>query len=220
MKLMKKLWFLGFGFALFNSAFAAVQEIDMSSMTLTPAAADVNQGDTVRWINRDTVPHKIKGSFGGSANINPGESYEFVFTSAGNFDYICELHPSMTGTVNVAAVTTVDDEFEGILDFEDLFGSGDLFETEDLAKVTQIEAPEAQPEPAVMAPPTPVVVTPPAPAPVVNTATINSAPQSKSIAQSASGESLPTAGVNPLFIVLGVFAFMFFAFSFLGFNKR
>jgi len=33
--------------------------------------------------------------------LNLGDTYQFTFTEAGNFDYYCILHPWMIGTVNV-----------------------------------------------------------------------------------------------------------------------
>src|SRR6056297_2352282 len=118
---MKKIGFLLLGLWLFNSSLAAVQEIDISEMRFNPSLIDINQGDTIRWINRDTVPHQIKGDFVTSPNLALEERFEFVFNEAGNFDYICDLHPSMTGTVRVAAVREPDNETsEEITDFSEL----------------------------------------------------------------------------------------------------
>ena len=33
--------------------------------------------------------------------LNLGDTYQFTFSEAGNFDYYCILHPWMIGTVNV-----------------------------------------------------------------------------------------------------------------------
>ncbi|MGB4306314.1 MAG: plastocyanin/azurin family copper-binding protein [Methanosarcina flavescens] len=33
--------------------------------------------------------------------MNQGDSYEFLFTEAGNYDYYCSIHPEMRGTVVV-----------------------------------------------------------------------------------------------------------------------
>lgn len=67
----------------------------------------VNVGDTVTWDFGDaTVTHTSSSSSGGwdSGNIAPGGSFEFTFTQAGSFPYVCNIHPSlMLGTVVVQA---------------------------------------------------------------------------------------------------------------------
>jgi len=67
----------------------------------------VNVGDTVTWDFGDaTVTHTSSSSSGGwnSGNIAPGGSFEFTFTQAGSFSYVCNIHPSlMMGTVVVQA---------------------------------------------------------------------------------------------------------------------
>ena len=210
------------------SAQAAVQEIDISEMRFNPNVIDINQGDTVRWINRGDMPHTIQGDFGGTTMINPGDRYEFTFTSAGNFDYICSLHPSMTGTVRVAAVTVINDEADDLINFNDLFGN-DSFEPDNLATVEQ---PFENNEPAEIAAP-PLGETPPAPTPEVepvvssapevtessnNTAIFNPTPEPRSVAVSTEA-GLPTTGGDNLMVILAVLGTVT-AFFFLAGNRR
>jgi len=58
---------------------------------------------TVTWVSRsvsyDTVTGR-DGSFG-SGTIAPGGTFTHTFTSAGTFEYYCQFHPWMTGTVIV-----------------------------------------------------------------------------------------------------------------------
>ena len=204
-----------FGIAIFNWASAATQEIDISEMRFTPAVVDINQGDTVRWINRDTTDHLIKGAFGNSSTLAPNQTYEFVFNQAGNFDYICELHPSMTGTIRVAAVS-VKEESAGAVNFSDLFGTGDDFAAEDISETVDLPQLEEPVQSAPVSQPTPApVVTPPSnPTPVVNNRTINTAPPTQTIARAASSnQSLPTAGGDSwltYLVVLAVLGGLFF----------
>ena len=60
-------------------------------------------GTTVRWTNRDSAPHRISSvdQVFSSATLNEGDSFEFAFEEAGTHDYICTIHPEMTGTVTV-----------------------------------------------------------------------------------------------------------------------
>ena len=77
--------------------------VPIAQFAFDPASISVAVGTTVTWINNDTVPHTVTatdGSFN-SGNLNPGESFSFTFESAGTFDYICNYHPNMTGTVIV-----------------------------------------------------------------------------------------------------------------------
>ena len=33
--------------------------------------------------------------------LNPGESFEYTFDRAGDFDYECTIHPGMDGSITV-----------------------------------------------------------------------------------------------------------------------
>ena len=60
-------------------------------------------GSTVRWINHDDILHSVvaKSAAFRSKALDTDDVYSFTFTSAGTFDYVCGLHPQMTGTVIV-----------------------------------------------------------------------------------------------------------------------
>ena len=67
-----------------------------------PGTLTVRRGDTVVWINKDPFPHTVtaKGSFDSRA-IAAGKSWKWTPRSAGDYAYICTLHPNMTGSVKV-----------------------------------------------------------------------------------------------------------------------
>ena len=88
-----------------------------SSLTDTayqPNPIQVSVGNTVTWTNDDAQPHTVtSGSngqpdnkFNSSPNfsplVNPGQTFSFTFTQAGNYPYFCMLHPNMVGTVSVS----------------------------------------------------------------------------------------------------------------------
>jgi plastocyanin len=88
-----------------------------SSLTDTayqPNPIQVSVGNTVTWTNNDSQPHTVtSGSngqpdnkFNSSPNfsplLNPGQTFSFTFTQAGNYPYFCMLHPNMVGTVSVS----------------------------------------------------------------------------------------------------------------------
>lgn len=205
---------------IFNHVGATVQEIEVSELKFMPAVVDINQGDMVRWINRDVVDHKIQGSFGVSSNLSPNQTYEFVFNQAGNFDYISALHSGVTGTIRVVSVTQLPaNENSGALNFSDLFGTGDNFEPEDLAQTASLPQIETLPQ-AEIPNITPFAVTQITP-PLVNTRTITSAPPVRAEARAtSSNQSLPTAGAGDFWtylLVLSVIGGLFYVF---GFNRR
>lgn len=64
---------------------------------------EVAVGTTVVVTNQDGAQHTwsaLDGAFDSGA-LGDGETFEFTFTEAGTFDYQCNFHPSMTGTIVV-----------------------------------------------------------------------------------------------------------------------
>jgi plastocyanin len=60
----------------------------------------------VTWTNNDSAQHTVTqdpaGSGFASGALTPGSTFENTFDTAGTFEYFCEIHPSMTGTVVVS----------------------------------------------------------------------------------------------------------------------
>ena len=78
-------------------------EVAIEDNAFNPATVNISTGDTVRWTNLDTASHTVTGTGTNfrSELLNQGDSYEFLFTEAGNYDYYCSIHPEMRGTVVV-----------------------------------------------------------------------------------------------------------------------
>lgn len=78
-------------------------EVAIEDNAFNPATVNISTGDTVRWTNLDTASHTVEGTGTnfGSEVLNQGDSYEFLFTDAGTYDYYCSIHPEMKGTVVV-----------------------------------------------------------------------------------------------------------------------
>ncbi|MDJ0269504.1 MAG: cupredoxin domain-containing protein [Aigarchaeota archaeon] len=74
----------------------------------SPNTLEINVGDYVRWINRDSVTHTVtseKTPVGGSgfdSVLSPGKSFRTRFTKAGEYDYYCTIHPWQGGRVIVS----------------------------------------------------------------------------------------------------------------------
>jgi len=75
----------------------------------SPADITINVGDTVHWMNVDTVAHTVTG--GSPANGPSGvfdssllmadAAFAFTFDETGSYDYFCMVHPWMVGSVSV-----------------------------------------------------------------------------------------------------------------------
>ncbi len=77
--------------------------VTIQGFAFSPADLTVAKGATVTWTNQDSVPHTVKFGDGTvSPTLNKGESYSRTFSDAGEFSYICGIHPSMTGKVKVS----------------------------------------------------------------------------------------------------------------------
>lgn len=67
-----------------------------------PNPGSVKVGQTVSWTNADTTTHTATGTGWDTGQIAPGAtSAPITFSTAGNMDYHCSIHPSMVGTLNV-----------------------------------------------------------------------------------------------------------------------
>jgi plastocyanin len=83
-----------------NGAGEPVEIVDFS---FDPADLTVDVGATVTWTNEDPTTHSVVGAGGAfaSPDIAPGTNFSTTFDQAGTFEYVCGIHPSMTGTVTV-----------------------------------------------------------------------------------------------------------------------
>jgi plastocyanin len=79
-------------------------EVSEEGIAFQPAEVTVGVGDTVTWTNNDSVGHDVTAdsfSSGDPGGMAPGDTFEHTFEEAGNFDYVCTVHPGMEGTVVV-----------------------------------------------------------------------------------------------------------------------
>jgi amicyanin len=77
--------------------------VGITDFKFVPATLTVPVGTTVTWTNNDEEPHAIAakdGSFHGPGMDTHG-TYSFTFTNPGSYNYVCSIHPFMTGTVVV-----------------------------------------------------------------------------------------------------------------------
>ncbi|WUJ67907.1 cupredoxin family copper-binding protein [Kribbella soli] len=85
----------------------AANSVDIKEFAFGPQNITVKVGTTVTWTNDDQDPHTVTSQNGSgplkSSTLQNGDKYQYTFTKAGTFDYLCTIHPFMTGTVVVTA---------------------------------------------------------------------------------------------------------------------
>ena len=77
--------------------------IDIGDQFFLPTSVSVTVGTTVTWVNRGQQGHTATardGSFA-SSTLDFNQSFAFIFTRAGRFEYYCETHTDMVGEVEV-----------------------------------------------------------------------------------------------------------------------
>ncbi|HEY8672023.1 MAG TPA: cupredoxin family copper-binding protein [Terriglobales bacterium] len=87
-----------------NSASAgAVATVSMDHNTFTPGEITVVPGTTVTWVNKENMPHTVVDTNKGfrSKTLAKDASFSFTFATAGEYDYLCSIHPNMKGKVIV-----------------------------------------------------------------------------------------------------------------------
>ena len=79
-------------------------EVWMQNSAFTPTTITVSVNTTVTWINKDNMNHTVTSNTSGlfsSGTIGNGSSFTHQFTTAGTFNYHCNFHSGMNGTVVV-----------------------------------------------------------------------------------------------------------------------
>ena len=86
-----------------SPAAVAGDQVSIDNFAFAPATLTVKAGSTVTWTNHDEEPHTVAASDGSfhSPGMGTGATYSHTFPTAGKFDYLCSIHPSMHGTVVV-----------------------------------------------------------------------------------------------------------------------
>lgn len=78
-------------------------KVEIDDFAYVPATVTIQAGGKVTWINRDSEEHTATlddDSFD-TGDLAEGKLGSQSFTEAGSFPYHCEIHPEMTGTVEV-----------------------------------------------------------------------------------------------------------------------
>jgi amicyanin len=83
---------------------AGTADVNIAGFVFGPGKLTVPSGKTVTWVNADDSPHQVTIKTGTETRgpvMTKGQRYTQSFTTPGTYDYICGLHPSMKGQVEV-----------------------------------------------------------------------------------------------------------------------
>ena len=82
---------------------AGAIQVDIKDFAFNPDPIRIKAGQTIVWINQDSVGHTVTAVDGSwdSGDLFKGQSWSQTFNSAGEFEYYCALHPDMKGKVIV-----------------------------------------------------------------------------------------------------------------------
>ena len=78
--------------------------VTMKNFAIDPVEVKIKAGDTVVWLNKDSVPHNLVSDSMTepiSPTIPVGGTYSHTFRTAGEYPYYDELHTGMKGTIIV-----------------------------------------------------------------------------------------------------------------------
>lgn len=80
-----------------------VYTVEISNFAFSPDKLEINEGDTVTFINKDEVGHTATAD---NEDFDTGilaqnDSKKITFSKAGEFSYYCTPHPGMKGTIVV-----------------------------------------------------------------------------------------------------------------------
>ncbi len=94
----------------------------LADRSYSPNPAHIVKGDTIRFINKDTVLHTATSSDGSVVTpapsgifdtgfMGPNKVSEIMIDEVGEIPYYCTVHPTMVGTVKVSEASTTNSKF-------------------------------------------------------------------------------------------------------------
>ena len=107
-RVVKALTLAAAGFAVAALAAGAAEARDytvsMQNMAFGAIPSGLKVGDTITWINKDSVPHTVTArdhSF--DLRIGPGQSGRATLTKAGSYQIYCIIHSPMRASFTVGS---------------------------------------------------------------------------------------------------------------------
>jgi plastocyanin len=87
-----------------SAATATNYVVTMANMSYGRLPAKIKVGDTITWVNQDSVPHTVTArdkSF--DLRLAPGKKGVITTSKPGSFAFYCIYHATMRGVLKVAA---------------------------------------------------------------------------------------------------------------------
>jgi len=84
--------------------------ITLYDMEFHPKFITVRKGDRIKWTNKDDMKHNVSsynGAFHGG-EMEPSDEITTIFDSTGVFNYHCNIHPYMRGSVTVVTANDIE----------------------------------------------------------------------------------------------------------------
>jgi plastocyanin len=85
-------------------------EVAMENIQFSPSELTVKAGETITFVNNESVPHDVHKTSGPGADfasgpaggMGEGDTFELTLDQAGDYEYVCNVHaPGMSGTITV-----------------------------------------------------------------------------------------------------------------------
>jgi plastocyanin len=87
-----------------NNTSTGTVAVEMKNIQFVPKDISVNVGQTLKWVNLDSVEHNVVADSGAdfkSDVFGRDGTFEWTPTKPGKVAYECTLHPGMVGTITV-----------------------------------------------------------------------------------------------------------------------
>lgn len=81
-----------------------VVEVRMKDIKFVPETVTAKVGQTIRWVNDDSVAHDVKAESGAgfaSDSLSKGETFEAKVEKPGKISYVCTIHAGQKGSITV-----------------------------------------------------------------------------------------------------------------------
>src|ERR1700724_203896 len=91
-----------------NAGAGSAATVSMDHSTFIPGEITVASGATVTGVNNEAMPHTVVDLNKGfrSKMLTNDAKFSFAFATAGDYAYVCSIHPNMKGKVIVKPVAS------------------------------------------------------------------------------------------------------------------
>ena len=82
-------------------------QISIKGFAFNPNQPSVTKGATITWTNDDGTTHTVTSGVPGTPSgkfnqsVDAGKTFSFTFTETGTYEFFCNIHQTMRGTVTV-----------------------------------------------------------------------------------------------------------------------